>query len=146
MSWLTSMSQFGRARDRLYSLLLAAAALAAAAATAAAAAPPTSTVPLAPQSGQAAYTHNCVQCHGDTLEGGEFGPPLKGAQFEAHWQSQPSEALLQYIATKMPPAGPGSLSTQMYADIEAYLRQANDGMSAGGSANHGRTVRAVIHD
>jgi alcohol dehydrogenase (cytochrome c) len=80
--------------------------------------------------GEAAYTHSCLQCHGTNLAGGEFGPPLKGAAFGARWQSQPADALLHYIATKMPPAGPGSLTTQTYTDIEAYIRQVNGGLSS----------------
>ena len=101
--------------------------------------------PAAPATGEAAYTHNCVQCHGDTLEGGEFGPPLKGEKFSAHWQSQPSDALLQYIATKMPPAGPGSLRTQEYADIEIYIRHVTGGIgdaAAGGGAIGGGDAAA----
>jgi alcohol dehydrogenase (cytochrome c) len=83
------------------------------------------------QLGQAAYAHSCLRCHGTKLEGGEFGPPLKGAAFGARWHNQPGDALLQYIATKMPPAGPGSLNRQTYAVLETYIRQANAGLSSG---------------
>lgn len=75
--------------------------------------------------GRAAYGDNCVSCHGANLNDGEFGPALKGESFRAHWSSQSPEALLTYIQTRMPPAGPGTLSTQTYADIEAYILQAN---------------------
>ncbi len=36
--------------------------------------------------GQAAYSQNCQECHGSTLDNGEFGgPPLKGGYFRNHW-------------------------------------------------------------
>ena len=61
--------------------------------------------------GKAVYGDSCNTCHGDNLADGQFGPPLKGPAFAAHWAGQSPEALLTYITTKMPPAGPGSLSS-----------------------------------
>src|SRR6266481_5857150 len=85
---------------------------------AATAAPMAATAPI-----NDAYAHNCQLCHGANLEGGEFGPPLKGNAFEAHWKNQSAEALSNFIATKMPPSGPGSLGAETYAEIERYIRQ-----------------------
>ena len=32
------------------------------------------------------YADRCVQCHGDTLDNGEFGgAPLNGSYFKKHW-------------------------------------------------------------
>jgi mono/diheme cytochrome c family protein len=31
--------------------------------------------------GQAAYRASCASCHGDSLDDGAFGPPLKGVAF-----------------------------------------------------------------
>ena len=36
--------------------------------------------------GRAAYNQNCQDCHGTTLDNGEFGgAPLKGSYFRQHW-------------------------------------------------------------
>ena len=77
-----------------------------------------------PAQGKASYAKNCVSCHGANLEGNQFGPALKGEAFTAHWSGQ-SPALFAYIQTKMPPSGPGTLSSQTYTDIEAFILQVN---------------------
>jgi len=82
--------------------------------------------------GQAAYGENCASCHGANLANGEFGPALKGSAFSSHWQGQSGQALLAFIQTRMPPAGPGGLPSQAYADIAAYILKANG--AAGGGA------------
>ena len=79
------------------------------------------------QRGQAAYARSCASCHGRHLNDGQFGPPMKGAAFRAHWSSQTPEALRVLIVQRMPPANPGSLDTRTYTDIEAYLLQENGG-------------------
>jgi mono/diheme cytochrome c family protein len=35
--------------------------------------------------GEAGYTSNCASCHGDDLDDGEFGPPLKGVPAAGEW-------------------------------------------------------------
>jgi alcohol dehydrogenase (cytochrome c) len=81
----------------------------------------------APQAvrGQTAYAENCAACHGPHLNDGQFAPPVKGAAFRAHWHDQSPEALRSVIVKRMPPASPGSLGSQTYADIEAYMLQEN---------------------
>jgi alcohol dehydrogenase (cytochrome c) len=80
--------------------------------------------------GQAAYAENCAVCHGADLGAGEFGPALKGPSFDAHWQGQGAQALLAFVQNRMPPTGPGSLSSQAYGDIAAYILKIN-GAKAG---------------
>ena len=75
--------------------------------------------------GQAAYARACLSCHGAALEGGQFGPALKGELFESHWRGRSRAALSERIRTTMPPGGVGSVSSQGYSDTEAYLIQAN---------------------
>jgi alcohol dehydrogenase (cytochrome c) len=75
--------------------------------------------------GQAAYAQTCSRCHGQTLAGGEFGPTLTGAPFAGHWQGKASADLLAYIQTRMPPGGPGTLPSETYADLAAYILKAN---------------------
>jgi alcohol dehydrogenase (cytochrome c) len=96
--------------------------------------------------GAVAYTENCAACHGANLNDGQFAGALKGAAFKAHWHDQSSAALGSFITKRMPPASPGSLNSATYADIEAYLLQANgDGAgmtelaAAGGRGKEGET-------
>src|SRR6202789_2067090 len=73
------------------------------------------------------YAERCVQCHGDTLDNGEFGgAPLNGSYFKKHWGGGPLAALIGYMNAKMPPDRPGSLTDQTYADLAAFLLDAND--------------------
>src|SRR6185312_6024579 len=62
--------------------------------------------------GRSAYVDNCAMCHGAHLDDGQFAPPVKGAMFQSHWHNQSAAALLSYVATKMPPASPNSLTGQ----------------------------------
>ncbi len=80
--------------------------------------------------GQTAYLESCASCHGPHLTDGQFGPPMKGPAFKELWHAQSAEALRLAMVQRMPPAGPGSLGTRAYIDIEAYLLRANGG--AGG--------------
>jgi mono/diheme cytochrome c family protein len=83
------------------------------------------------QRGQAIYQKNCQDCHGTTLDNGEFGgAPLKGAYFRDHWGAGEVSALFGYVNTLMPPDRPGQLSPQSYADLTAFLLSSN-GYAAG---------------
>ncbi|GLQ55541.1 glucose/sorbosone family PQQ-dependent dehydrogenase [Devosia nitrariae] len=81
-------------------------------------------------SGKTAYNSNCAVCHGSTLSNGTFGTPLAGQYFEGKWVGQTVGALFDYAHT-MPPASPGSLPDETYADIVAYILEVN-GMEATG--------------
>jgi mono/diheme cytochrome c family protein len=73
------------------------------------------------------YAERCVQCHGDTLDNGEFGgAPLNGSYFKKHWGAGSVAALVAFMKAKMPPDRPGSLTDQSYADLTAFLLDAND--------------------
>jgi mono/diheme cytochrome c family protein len=72
------------------------------------------------------YVDRCVQCHGDTLDNGEFGgAPLNGSYFSKHWGGGSVAALVAFMKAKMPPDRPGSLTDQTYADLAAFLLDAN---------------------
>jgi mono/diheme cytochrome c family protein len=73
------------------------------------------------------YAERCVQCHGDKLDNGEFGgAPLNGSYFKKHWGAGSAAALVAYMKAKMPPDRPGSLTDQSYAELTAFLLDAND--------------------
>ncbi len=73
------------------------------------------------------YVERCVQCHGDTLDNGEFGgAPLNGSYFRKHWGGGSVAALVAFMKAKMPPDRPGSLTDQSYAELTAFLLDAND--------------------
>jgi S-disulfanyl-L-cysteine oxidoreductase SoxD len=81
--------------------------------------------------GRAIYQKNCQDCHGTTLDNGEFGgAPLKGSYFRQHWGTGDVSALFGYVNTLMPPDRPGQLSPQSYADLTAFLLSSN-GYAAG---------------
>ena len=81
--------------------------------------------------GRAIYQKNCQDCHGTTLDNGEFGgPPLKGSYFRQHWGSGDVSALFGFMNSLMPPDRPGQLSPESYADLTAFLLSSN-GYAAG---------------
>jgi S-disulfanyl-L-cysteine oxidoreductase SoxD len=81
--------------------------------------------------GRAAYSQNCQDCHGSTLDNGEFGgPPLKGGYFRNHWGAGSVADLTGYAKALMPPDRPGRLSDQTYTDLIAFLLS-NNGYAPG---------------
>ena len=81
--------------------------------------------------GKSIYQKNCQDCHGSTLDNGEFGgAPLKGSYFRQHWGTGDVSGLFGYMNTLMPPDRPGQLSSQSYADLTAFLLS-NNGYAAG---------------
>ncbi len=75
--------------------------------------------------GQAAYRASCASCHGDNLNDGAFGPPLKGVPFIQKYGGRSVEPLYTVSATRMPTTAPGSLTPPVYAQIVAYILQQN---------------------
>ncbi len=108
-------------------------------------------LPADSRRGKASYGDACAMCHGQDLNGGT-GPALKGSPFELHWKDQSPDARFAYIIAKMPPSQPGTLSSQTYVDIEAYILQNNadgffmtkqgSGASNAGAANAGPKLPA----
>lgn len=76
--------------------------------------------------GHGAYTQYCEVCHGPNLNDGRFGLTLKGVSFRGRWSGKPMLELFTLVRTTMPPAAPDSLGDSMYADLLAYIMQAND--------------------
>jgi S-disulfanyl-L-cysteine oxidoreductase SoxD len=83
------------------------------------------------QRGRSIYQKNCQDCHGSTLDNGEFGgAPLKGSYFRQHWGSGDVSGVFGYMSSLMPPDRPGQLNPQSYADLTAFLLSSN-GYAAG---------------
>jgi alcohol dehydrogenase (cytochrome c) len=80
--------------------------------------------------GKTAYAKNCASCHGQGLSGSEFAGGLNGTSFGQQWSGKTAESLFTYISTKMPPANPGELGSETYAQVIAYILQQN-GVQAG---------------
>jgi len=74
--------------------------------------------------GKEAYAVHCSSCHSEDLAG-QAAPPLKDQQFLDNWREDSANNLFTFIKTRMPNRAPGSLSTETYLDILAYIFSAN---------------------
>jgi len=79
--------------------------------------------------GEGIYSASCIGCH----EGQDAdGPELTGNAFLDRWREDKLEPLFTFIRTRMPGNAPGSLDERDYADIIAFILEAN-GLPAGKS-------------
>ena len=96
--------------------------------------------------GKAAFISSCAVCHGNTLADGTYAPPLAGAYFRNKWAGMTVRSFYDHSRT-MPPAAPGSLADEAYADIVAYVLEVNGSqpgdtrLSSAGDALEGMTIR-----
>ena len=81
--------------------------------------------------GHALYARNCQDCHGTTLDNGEFGgPAIKGFYFRQKWAPLGAGALYSFTKGLMPPDRPGQLTDQSYIDLMAFILS-NNGYTPG---------------
>jgi len=92
--------------------------------------------------GRTAYQANCSSCHLANLAGQGDVPPLAGATFMGAWGPRTTRDLLTLIQLTMPPATAGALSPQEYANIAAFILQAN-GAPAGNQPLTANTEVAI---
>ncbi len=76
--------------------------------------------------GRAAYEQTCAMCHGEHLDDGPLGAPLKGPLFIGKFGGKSADTLYTVASTTMPSAAPGSLAADVYAALVAYLLEQND--------------------
>ena len=77
--------------------------------------------------GETVYSTSCVGCH----EGQDAdGPELIGKAFLDRWREDTLEPLFTFVSTTMPGNTPGSLAGDAYADVLAFILEAN-GLPAG---------------
>jgi mono/diheme cytochrome c family protein len=75
--------------------------------------------------GKERYAKECGSCHLADLSGSDMAPPLNGEAFIVQWEKRSVNDLFSSIRETMPQGTPGQLSGQAYAEIVAYLLQAN---------------------
>jgi mono/diheme cytochrome c family protein len=81
--------------------------------------------------GKAAYTSNCLRCHGGDLLG-VTAPSLTGERFMASWSGEHVGRLYEKIRDTMPPNFGSVIDNAAKLDVVAYILQAN-GFPAGTS-------------
>src|ERR1044071_8873682 len=76
-------------------------------------------------SGLATYQTNCSSCHLPDLAGRNEAPQLAGGNFMNAWGARTTADLISYMRASMPPSNRGGLSDEAYANIAAFILQAN---------------------
>jgi mono/diheme cytochrome c family protein len=76
--------------------------------------------------GKAISDNLCSQCHGESLGGTEFGPPLVGKTFDDDFDGMTARDLFDLIQMTMPQNNPGSLPAAQAPDVIAYILKSND--------------------
>ncbi len=74
--------------------------------------------------GRKAYQSRCAVCHGTKLTNGGYGTALAGSYFHDKWSGRTVRALFDK-SKSMPPSAPASLPNSVYAEIVAFLLEAN---------------------
>jgi len=74
--------------------------------------------------GREAYQKACASCHMEDLGGHEYAGALAGYPFQMKWEDASVAEVFGRIRT-MPLGAAGSLTSQEYLDILAYVLQAN---------------------
>lgn len=75
--------------------------------------------------GRTLYSEACASCHGRELTDGSASP-LAGPGFAASWSGAPTlDDVFFIMRTTMPQGAVGSLSTEQYLDVLAYVLQRN---------------------
>jgi len=91
--------------------------------------------------GRAAYEQTCATCHGQELRQLP-NALLAGPEFLARWGNRATGELIAQTRSTMPPDNPGGLPADAYANIAAYLLQAN-GAAADDRAVSAGTTAAI---
>jgi alcohol dehydrogenase (cytochrome c) len=76
------------------------------------------------EKGAELFKAKCSVCHGDTLQGG-LAPALAGTGFADRWGGKKVAELFSLISQTMPRSAPGSLSTDDYYSVTAYILSKN---------------------
>jgi alcohol dehydrogenase (cytochrome c) len=93
--------------------------------------------------GRAAYEQTCATCHGPTLR---LLPNalLAGPEFVGRWGNRTTGDLIAQARSTMPPDSPGGLPAETYANIVAFLLQANGGTADANAIGTSTTARVGV--
>jgi cytochrome c len=76
--------------------------------------------------GKTLYDHQCIDCHGEELEGDVVEhPALAGSGFIYKWNGLTVADLFERIHRDMPMDNPGTLTRQKAVDLAAFLLKFN---------------------
>jgi alcohol dehydrogenase (cytochrome c) len=75
--------------------------------------------------GAVSYEQYCASCHGQALTGASTGPALTGDGFANRWDTQHAGALVQLIASSMPPGGAPALQPSDFVNLTAHILRFN---------------------
>ena len=75
--------------------------------------------------GEKYFAASCAICHGSELAGATNAPSLAGDSFLRRWQGHSVGELFSRISQTMPKEHPHSLTDGSYADIVAFILEAN---------------------
>jgi alcohol dehydrogenase (cytochrome c) len=89
------------------------------------------------------YQAACAVCHLPNLQGAFESPALTGSNFVNNWGPRQVGEFLAYLQQSMPPQAPGSLADSDYANVTAFLLEAN-GIVAGESPLDSATPGLMI--
>lgn len=95
--------------------------------------------------GKTVYANACSRCHGETLDGADEVPPVKGPHFMTNWDGQSIADLVQRIRNTMPLDDPGSLSGASTTDLVAYLLQQNGAPTGSAELPNDPGVQGGVH-
>ena len=92
--------------------------------------------------GRSSYLASCAGCHLADLRGLNEARPLVGADFMRTWGGRAAQELVAFLSVTMPPppAMPGSLGTQSYLNLAAFLLHANGAAPGTTELTPGSTV------
>ena len=90
--------------------------------------------------GRAAYEQTCANCHGPTLRQLP-NALLGGTEFVGRWGNRATSDLIAQARSTMPPDNPGGLPAETYANVVAYLLQANGGAASANAIDASTTAR-----
>jgi alcohol dehydrogenase (cytochrome c) len=90
--------------------------------------------------GRAAYEQTCSNCHGANLRQLP-NALLAGDEFVGRWGNRATNDLIAQARSTMPPDNPGGLPAETYANIVAYVLQANGGTASATAIDAQTTAR-----
>jgi mono/diheme cytochrome c family protein len=76
--------------------------------------------------GALSFATYCARCHDSVPNDGEEGRPLAGRAFWQSYRESTVDHLLDYVSRNMPNGAGGTLSTNTYADLVAFILSRND--------------------